>query len=263
MLMSETAFLELLGLKAGASVALMGAGGKHTLMDRLKQELTAAGIPVLLTSSTNLHRPTEKRESPLFLVGQHPNWSAELTERLGQWQAVYLLEQDLGQGMLKGLEPKLLTRLRREHPQAVMVIKTDGARKRAFKAPGPDEPLIPPFSNICVLIAGLDSIGRPLDKRHVHRPEIVARFAEVESNTPITPKIMARIVAHPRAYLPKFPPGAKRVLYLSKARDEQDRHHAREVFRRIPPGLFSLLAAGDTLNGRVEVYPQPDQRSRS
>ena len=94
--MSATAFLELLGLKAGASVALMGAGGKHTLMARLKQELTAAGISVLLTSSTNLHRPTGKGESPLLLVSQHPNWSAELTERLRQWQAVYLLEQDLG-----------------------------------------------------------------------------------------------------------------------------------------------------------------------
>ncbi len=162
--------------------------------------------------------------------------------------------------MLKGLEPELLIRLRREHPQAVMVIKTDGARKRAFKAPGPDEPLIPPFSDICVLIAGLDSIGRPLDERHVHRPEIVARLAEVESDTPMTPVIVARVVAHPRAYLPKFPPGAKRVLYLSKVRDEQDRLQAREVFSRVPPGLFSLLAAGDTLSGRVEVYPQPDQR---
>ena len=262
-LMSATAFLELLGLKAGASVALMGAGGKHTLMARLKQELTAAGIPVLLTSSTNLHRPTGKRGPPLFIVDQHPNWSAELTERLRHWQAVYLLEQDLGQGMLKGLESELLIRLRREHPQAVMVIKTDGARKRAFKAPGADEPLIPPFSDICVLIAGLDSIGRPLDERHVHRPEIVARFAEVELDTPMTPEIIARVVAHPRAYLPKFPPGAKRVLYLSKARGKLDRRHAREVFSRVPPGLFSLLAAGDTLSGEVEVYPQSDQRSLS
>ena len=102
-------------------------------------------------------------------------------------------------------------------------------------------------------------IGRPLDERHVHRPEIVARLAEVESDTPMTPEIVARVVAHPRAYLPRFPPGAKRVLYLSKARPEQDRHQAREVFSRVPPGLFSLLAAGDTLSGRVEVYPQPDQ----
>ena len=162
--------------------------------------------------------------------------------------------------MLKGLEPELLVRLRREHPQAVMVIKTDGARKRAFKAPGPDEPLIPLFSDICVLIAGLDCIGRPLDERHVHRPEIVARLVEVELDTPMTPEIVARVVAHPRAYLPKFSPGAKRVLYLSKVRDEQDRLQAREVFSLVPPGLFSLLAAGDTLSGRMEVYTQPDQR---
>ncbi len=122
LLMSATAFLELLGLKSGASVALMGAGGKHTLMARLKQELTAAGMPVLLTSSTNLHRLTGNRESELYLVGQHPNWSAEVTERLRQCQTVYLLEQDLGQGMLKGLEPELLIRLRRKHPQADMVL---------------------------------------------------------------------------------------------------------------------------------------------
>ena len=53
------------------------------------------------------------------------------------------------------------------------------------------------------------------------------------------------------------------LCYLSKARAEQDRHQAREVFGRVPPGLFSLLAAGDTLSGRVEVYPQPDQQSLS
>ena len=79
----------------------------------------------------------------------------------------------------------------------------------------------------------------------------------------MTPGIVARVVAHPRAYLPRFPAGAKRVLYLSKARAEQDRHQAREVFSRVPPGLFSLLAAGDTLSGRVEVYTQPDQISLS
>ena len=239
-------------------MSLMGAGGKHTLMDRLQQELTAAGVPVLLTSSTNLHRPTGDRESSLFLVRQHPRWRLKVTDRLRRCEPVYLLERDLGQGMLKGLELGLLTRLHTEYPQAVMVIKTDGARKRSFKAPGPREPVIPTFSNICVLIVGLDSIGRPLDERHVHRSEIVARLAEVESFTSVTPEIVARIVAHPRAYLTKFPPGTKRVLYLSKARDEQDRHQAREVFSRVPLGLFSLLATGDTLSGRVEVHAQTD-----
>ena len=67
-------------------------------------------------------------------------------------------------------------------------------------------------------------------------------------------------VAAARRQSVELPPVLPSAVILSKARDEQDRLQAREVFSRVPPGLFSLLAAGDTLGGRIEVYTQPDQR---
>ena len=52
----NTSLYKLIDIGTGEIVAIIGAGGKHTLMYRLSQELAAAHRPVVLTSTTNLHR---------------------------------------------------------------------------------------------------------------------------------------------------------------------------------------------------------------
>ena len=46
---------EILGLRPGDMVAVMGAGGKATATKRLVCELVEARTPVLVTGTTNLH----------------------------------------------------------------------------------------------------------------------------------------------------------------------------------------------------------------
>jgi hypothetical protein len=56
----------MLGLKPGDMVAVMGAGGKATLTKRLVIELVAAGTPVLVTGTTNLHSLEDWRGPSTF-----------------------------------------------------------------------------------------------------------------------------------------------------------------------------------------------------
>ena len=46
-----------LNIKPSQCVSIMGAGGKSTLMNRLADELIVLGRTVVLSSTTNYHRP--------------------------------------------------------------------------------------------------------------------------------------------------------------------------------------------------------------
>jgi probable selenium-dependent hydroxylase accessory protein YqeC len=249
-----TPLLQLLEIERGSTVAVMGAGGKHTLMAWLQHELSATGQAALLTSSTNLHRPSGNREPDLLLAERDRDWRPQVARRIVAGQPVYLLQHEMGRGMLKGLSLDELAALRQEHPDAVIVVKTDGARKRSFKAPAPHEPVVPPFADVCVVIVGIDCVGRHLDEQCVHRPERVADLAGVTMGEVLTTQLLARVIAHAGWYSSRLPSAARRVLYLSKVSTPQQRRQALDVFQHVPDAAFLVRAAGDTPRGKVERF---------
>lgn len=262
-LLGPTPFTQLLAVTPGSTVAIMGAGGKHTLMAQLQQELSATGQGVLLTSSTQLHRPKGAREPHLILADSDRHWHDRVTQRLADGHAVYLLEHDMGKGMLKGLSMQRLTALRQQHPRTLMVVKADGARKRSLKAPASHEPAVPPFSNVCVVIVGIDCLGRPLDEECVHRPEVVAQLAGLEVGESLSIEAVARVIGHERWYSSRLPHHARRVLYLSKVAGAGHLQQAQELFDRVPDAAFPLRAAGDTPTAKVHLFRPSDEPESS
>jgi molybdenum cofactor cytidylyltransferase len=89
--------------------------------------------------------------------------------------------------------------------------------------------VIPESSTLVVPVIGLDVLGQPLDPHHVHRPELVASLAGAALGDPVTPAMLAAVLAHPEGGGKAVPQGARLVPFLNKADDAQTLAKARTV----------------------------------
>src|SRR5689334_2144607 len=104
--------LNTLGVRPGQLVALVGAGGKTTTLQRLVAEIRAAGRTVLTTST--VHMMPLKGGPPHTLVVE-PD-TARLRPRLpgllAEWGHVRVAGEDLRADKIRGLTPEAVAALR-------------------------------------------------------------------------------------------------------------------------------------------------------
>lgn len=211
-------------------IALVGAGGKSSLLFRLGDELAAAGRATLLTATTRLWAAQADR-APFTLLSSHePTLAFELPTSLrGYGQALAMAGPACEPGKLAGLDPAVICRLAALDGVGAAVVEADGSRERPLKAPAAHEPLVPPCATHVVVVAGMAAVGRPLDETTVHRAERFAALAGLQPGDPLTPEAVAAVLAHPDGGRQGCPAGAIPLLYLNLALDEAASPRAVEV----------------------------------
>ena len=242
---AETPFLDTLGIRRGDAVAIVGSGGKATLMYRLAGEAVDRGYAVITTSTTHLHPPTSKQTRGFYVTGETPDWPAIVPPELKTRRHVTVLGARPRPDKLKGLDAEELEKLREVCAPDLLLMKADGARARLFKAPGDHEPVVPEGTTRGVVVASLKSVGIPLDERQVHRPERVGGLTGLGAGEPVTPEVIAGVVSHPGAYRRAFPGTVPLSLYLSCAGDEESRALATRVADAVPGSVFEGIYSGN------------------
>jgi molybdenum cofactor cytidylyltransferase len=116
---------------------------------------------------------------------------------------------------LAGLPPEWMDALATELPDVTFLIEADGARHRPLKAPALHEPVVPAATTLLVPMADLDALGKPLTDEHVHRAGRAAHLLGVPLGAPVTPRLMARLLAHPDGGLKGAPETARIVPVLA------------------------------------------------
>jgi probable selenium-dependent hydroxylase accessory protein YqeC len=235
---------EALRMTADESLALVGGGGKTTAMFRLAREVVANGGSVITTTTTRIFG------AQIALAPAHVP-AADLTrERVAAALAVHrhvlvIGPTDAGSGKAEGVSLDLFRRLRAWFPGVCLLNEADGSRMRPFKAPAAYEPVIPADTTLVVPVVGADVIGKPLDADHVHRPELVSALCGAPPGTPITPAIVARVLAHPEGGRKGVPAGARVVVLINKVESLPDRSPARETAERLlrEPAIHSVVLA--------------------
>ena len=79
-----------------------------------------------------------------------------------------------------------------------VIIEADGTKGLPLKVPNEHEPVIPPFADAVVAVAGLSALGQPLG-RVCHRPELAALRFGLSPEETVNPEIMARLLSSPLA----------------------------------------------------------------
>ncbi len=204
-----------LGVQPGDVVALIGAGGKTTLMYRLAAELVST-CPVLVTTTTRILHPGNASNHRVVVTRHRQQACREVRKTIGQGRTAVL-----GAGLVEGQKlagipadwwPDLLA----EMAGGVVLVEADGAARKPLKGHAAHEPVVPHWATLVVMVAGMRVLGRSLGPEWVHRPEIVARISGIPLGQPITVQAAARVVAHGLGLAARQAPNARLVVWLNQ-----------------------------------------------
>lgn len=210
---------ELLGIRPGLT-AVIGSGGKTSLLRVLAQELSHRST-VLLATTTHIMRPdwcpfaataAELCEgfahSPIVCAGSYTPEGKLTAPNFPGWQCA----------------------------ADFVLVEADGSKRLPAKAHAAWEPVLPPERNRTVCVFGASALGQPIQDA-AHRPELYASLAEVSPEAVITPAIAARVLAKE---------GNFDILFINQADVLEDPTAALQplVYTLPCPAIYGALAVG-------------------
>lgn len=163
---------ELLQVKKG-TFAIIGSGGKTTMMYILAQELKKRG-KVIVTTTTHIMRP---EQFPLLDRVQHFSQDCVC---MGKMNEQGKLSQPCPIELLEPLADYIL-------------VEADGSKRLPIKAHASHEPCIPDCANRTVLVIGASGFGKPIGEV-VHRKERFCQLCCSSENEPVTADALSRVL---------------------------------------------------------------------
>ena len=162
-------FSEALQVRPGLT-AIIGGGGKTTLLYRLARELEGRGS-VIVTTSTHIFKPTDL---PFALTA-------------GKVSGILCVGTPCENGKLSAPQQSFreLTAL-----ADYVLVEADGSAGRPLKAHASHEPVIPREANQVICVVGASGLNRPAAVK-VHRPE---RFMALSGSDTAAPEAVAAVL---------------------------------------------------------------------
>ena len=190
-----------LGLDAPAGgrppvVAIVGGGGKTSLLYRLGREATALGHRVVISGTVRFTRAPYPHATPLVLQDAEDRLPARILDAWASGATLLVVRAPNieRRGRLAPLMPETVDALAVLDGLGAMFFEADGSRQRPFKAPAPHEPVIPTLATHVVVVVSIDALDAPLDEAHVHRPEYVRAICDRPT---CDADLIARVLASP------------------------------------------------------------------
>jgi len=176
-------------------VAIVGGGGKTTLLYRLGHEAAAAGRHAVLGGTTRFTLAPAALMPPL-VTADDASLPAALAVALRDSPVVVASTGDRPLGRLGPLAPETVDAITGLPGLGLLALEADGSKLLPFKAPSDHEPVIPAAATHVVTIVGVDALDAPLDEEHVHRPERVRAIVGAGA-THCDAALIARVLASP------------------------------------------------------------------
>ncbi len=215
-----------LGLEDRRLIAVVGAGGKTTLMMALAGAFADAGERVLFTTTTRIAATEADGPWPLICVGDDALRPAR--KEYGRSRVVIAVAHQDG-SKLVGLAPGMIDRLAEEGSFDRVLVEADGAARRPLKAAADHEPVIPFRADAAVMVAGLSAIGERLGEEVVFRSSLWAARSNTPMGDPIGPDSVAAMALHPEGLGKGIPGAASRVLLLNQVETPATLQAARRI----------------------------------
>ena len=161
--------------------AIIGGGGKTTLMECLAEELSAQAR-VIVCTTTYIY---PEQNMPCLVSPSE----AEVEAELARTHCVCVgSASESGKFSAPELTFRTLCAL-----ADYVIVEADGSKRLPLKAHAAHEPVIPPEANQTILVAGASGFGRPM-RESVHRAPIAAQALDVSEDTTVTPELWAKFL---------------------------------------------------------------------
>ena len=196
--------VENLEIKEGEIVALVGGGGKSTLLKALGE---IHGKGTILTSTTKMG--SDQTGEATLLVSPSEK---ELVRALGGTPPVLIWDRVEGEKAF-GVDPSLP---KSWLPEATrIIVEADGARRHPAKAPAPYEPVLPLGATTVIAVIGADAIDRVIEDQ-CHRPLRVAAVVNCSPYERLTPQRAAVLLLDPNGSKKGLENGMRYVIAITK-----------------------------------------------
>jgi probable selenium-dependent hydroxylase accessory protein YqeC len=222
-----------LALRPKEHVALVGGGGKTSLLFEMARVLRQAGKRILLTTTTKLWYREALKSPSLILTSSDTAWRTKLFEALQFHGHVMLAGSLLDSAKVQGIDPALADELYLDAPIDYLLVEADGSAGHPVKAHAVHEPVVPASTTVVVALLGLDALNRPLGPDTVFRWEAFKEITGADLGQPLTPRVLARLFGHPAGPFKEAPDHARRMVFLNKLDLLADEEETTELGRLI------------------------------
>src|SRR5437588_3256703 len=210
----------LIDLPSKPLISIVGAGGKTTTMYTLAGELAQQGKRVISSTTTQIFLPKSHETDTLIIS---PDIQTLLNALQSSWkrhQRITVASARNERGKLLGFPPDQYILLLEQNVADAVILEGDGARHLMIKAPAEHEPVVPPETNIALLLMSADAINQPLNGEIAHRTERVAEVAGINQGDVLTSAVIARLMTSERGGLKNIPEKARVYMLVSHVTDE-------------------------------------------
>lgn len=213
-------------------IAVVGSGGKSTLLASGGRALSARGARVVLATSTHMLPPSNMS----LLDGTGRLDTALARDGIA---AVGAFDATTG----KVAEPPCGIDVLAAHADYVLV-EADGSRCLPLKAHAAWEPVIPVHTSLTILVVGASGFDLPIVEA-VHRPEVFCTLTRAKLEASATPELVARAIAAEGLV------DANGLVIVNQADDDraarQARSFAAELRRSCPASIYAGSLRTDRL----------------
>ena len=235
--------VEALGLdRAPELVAIVGGGGKSSLMFALARELPGR---VVVTTTTRIFAAQMSLAAEVCSLTDE-NWQ----ERLDAFDSSLLVVGGTEGERATGVPPELPAEMLARAGVDWVVVEADGSRMLPVKAPAEHEPVIPDETSLLVPVVGIDALSEPIGTV-AHRPERVSAITGLAQDETLTPEALATLLTSSRGGLKNVPRAARVAVLINKVESPSQRDAAHRVARYVLSEPRVERVAIGALRGRL------------
>src|SRR6266699_2010880 len=223
-----TLLSQLIDLPVRPLISIVGAGGKTATMYTLAGELAQRGKRVITTTTTQIFLPERHETDTLIIL---PDIQTLLNALQSSWkrhQRITVASARNERGKLLGFPPDQYNLLLEQNVADAVIVEADGARHLMIKAPEEHEPVVPPQTNVALLMMSAEAINQPLSGEIAHRPERIAAVLGINQGDILTPARVAGLMTSEKGGMKNIPEMARVYVLVTHVMEER-RDEVREV----------------------------------
>lgn len=235
---------EMLKMDKFRNYALVGAGGKTTLIRRLTEGLRKKK-KILVSSTTTFLKPG-------FRVYDFLDYSYVRDYDLASVDhpGVYIIGKGKNQeDLMLGLESEDIAAISEAFDNSI--IECDFSNGRRLKGFRDFEPRIPPSTDVTIGIVDIQSLGLQVNAANIHHLDKFIELTGSSIGSLVTIDNLTRIIDDPRALF-KDAQG-KRVLFINKVEKELDEALSAKLLESIDLQRLHLVIEGSLIENRYLV----------
>jgi len=225
---NQPSLAEVFKLRIGDIVAIVGGGGKTSLMFALASQF---GGPVISTTTTQLFKKQIAIPPSSFSISRVAKVKSPDIETLNEKLKVYghcLIYGEIDEEKAHGVPLDFPRSIMEESRAEIVIVEADGSRMRPCKAPAEHEPAIPEGATLVIPTIGIDAFDHRVADA-AHRPELVAKITQLSQEDTLTAEALSIVLTHPKGGLKNVPDDARVVPLINKVESEDQLQAARDI----------------------------------